>query len=187
MTAHSEHITRTRLPVHDVENAPEASREALAHQAARVGKVINIFGMMANSPALMNVYDLVESHLAEHSTLDDATRQAIHLTVAAVNDCDYCQAAYTGAAKRAGFTVDETIAIRQGALPDRPKLQALITLTRQIADNRGYVDESVWSDVLESGWSEEEILDGYIEVVRTILTNYFNHMVGTELDLPPAP
>jgi alkylhydroperoxidase family enzyme len=72
-------------------------------------------------------------------------------------------------------------------LPDDPKLQALITLTRQIADNRGYVDESVWSDALEAGWSEEEILDAYTDVVRTILTNYFNHLVGTELDLPPAP
>jgi AhpD family alkylhydroperoxidase len=187
MTAQSEHTTRTRLAVLDVESAPEASREALARQATRVGTVINIFGTMANSPALMNVYDLVESYLAEHSTLDDATRQAIHLTVAAVNDCDYCQAAYTGAAKRAGFTVDETIAIRQGALPDHPRLQALMTLTRQIADNRGYVDEAVWSDALEAGWSEEEILDAYTEVVRTILTNYFNHLVGTELDLPPAP
>ncbi|MEX1004543.1 MAG: carboxymuconolactone decarboxylase family protein [Acidimicrobiia bacterium] len=187
MTAHSEHSTRARLPVHDVETAPGAGRAALAHQAVRVGKVINIFGTMANSPALMNVYDLVESHLAEHSTLDNATRQAIHLTVAAVNDCDYCQAAYTGAAKSAGFTVEETIAIRQGALGDHPKLQALITLTRQIADNRGYVDETVWSDTLEAGWSEEEILDAYTDVVRTILTNYFNHLVGTELDLPPAP
>ncbi len=187
MRAQPEHVTGTRLRVHDVETAPEASRDALARQAARVGKVINIFGAMANSPALMNVYDLFESHLAEHSNLDNPTRQAIHLTVAAVNDCDYCQAAYTGAARRAGFTVEETIAIRQGALSGRPKLQALIGLTRQIADNRGYVDESVWSDALEAGWSEEEILDAYTDVVRTILTNYFNHLVGTELDLPPAP
>ncbi len=187
MTAQSEHVTRARLPIHDVSSAPEASREALARRSARGSRAINIFGAMANSPALINVYDLFESHLAEHSNLDNATRQAIHLTVAAVNDCDYCQAAYTAAAKRAGFTVEEAIAIRQGALPDKPKLQALITLTRQIADNRGYVDESVWSDALEAGWSEEEILDTYADVVRTILTNYFNHMVGTELDLPPAP
>lgn len=187
MTARSEHTTRSRLSVHDLESAPEASRAALAKQAKRVGKIINIFGAMANSPVLMNVYDLVETHLAEHSNLDNAARQAIHLTVATVNDCDYCQAAYTGAAKRAGFNINETIAIRQGALPDHPKLQALLTLSRQIADNRGYVDESVWSDALDAGWDEEEILDAYTEVVRTILTNYFNHLVGTELDLPPAP
>jgi AhpD family alkylhydroperoxidase len=152
-----------------------------------MGRVINIFGAMANSPALMEMYDAVESHLAKTSNLDNAVRQAIHLTVAAVNDCGYCQAAYTGAAKRAGFEVDETLQIRRGNLEDDPRLNALPALVRQIADNRGYVDESVWSATLEAGWTTEEILDAYAEVVRTILTNYFNHMVGTDLDLPPAP
>lgn len=187
MTAPSQETTRSRVAVHDLDSAPEVSRQPLANQAKRVGKVINIFGAMANSPALMSVYDRVESHLAEHSNLDDATRQAIHLTVAAVNDCDYCQAAYTGAAKKAGFTVEETIAIRAGAMPERPKLEALLALSRQIADNRGYVDDSVWAAALDAGWGEEEILDAYTDVIRTILTNYFNHMVRTELDLPPAP
>jgi len=187
MTVGSSKHTRSRVRVHDLESAPAASRKALANQARRVGKVLNIFGAMANSPALMNVYDLVESHLAEHSNLDNALRQAIHVTVAAVNDCEYCQAAYTGAAKAAGFTVGQTISLRQGAVPWDHRLQVIVTLARQIADNRGYVDESVWEEALGAGWSEEELLDVYIEVVRTILTNYFNHMVGTELDIPPAP
>jgi hypothetical protein len=39
-----------RVPIHDLETAPESSRDALSHQAERVGKVINIFGAMANSP-----------------------------------------------------------------------------------------------------------------------------------------
>lgn len=106
--------------------------------------------------------------------------------VAAINECGYCQAAYTGAAK-AGFGEEDTIRIRLGSLPADPKLDALLTLCRQIADNRGYVDDSVWAAALEAGWSTEEIVDAYAEVVRTVLTNYFNHLVGTELDLPAPP
>jgi AhpD family alkylhydroperoxidase len=135
----------------------------------------------------MEMYDLVESHLAKESNLDNAARQAIHLTVAAVNDCGYCQAAYTGGAKAAGFTEDECVQIRRGTLSADPKLNALLTLSRQIADNRGYVDDSVWGGAIDAGWATEEILDAYAEVVRTILTNYFNHLVGTELDLPQPP
>lgn len=176
-----------RVQIHDLDSAPQAGRAALEHQAKGLGRVINIHGAMANSPTLINLYDVVETHLAKNSTLDNATRQAIHLTVAAVNDCDYCQAAYTGAATRAGFSEAETIGIRGGSLPDHPKLGTLLRLSRQIADNRGYVDESAWDGALEAGWSIEEILDAYADVVRTILTNYFNHMVGTELDLRPAP
>lgn len=89
----------SRIPVHDIESAPPGSRDPLTRQSERVGKAINIFGGMANSPTLMDMYDLVETHLSKNSNLDDATRQAIHLTVAAVNDCDYWQAAYTGAAR----------------------------------------------------------------------------------------
>lgn len=176
-----------RIPVHDLDTAPKDSHDPLDRQARRVGKVINIFGAMANSPALIEMYDLVESHLAENSNLDNATRQAIHLSVAAVNECGYCQAAYTGAATAAGFDEEETIAIRQGRLPDDPKLEALLSLCRQIADNRGYVDDSVWEGALANGWSREEVLDAYAEVIRTVLTNYFNHLVGTDLDLPEAP
>lgn len=176
-----------RVPIHDLDTAPEGSRDPLGHQAKRVGKVINIFGAMANSPALMEMYDLVETHLAKNSNLDNAARQAIHLTVAAVNDCGYCQAAYTGAAKAAGFDDEECLRIRRGDLSTRPELDSLLALSRQIADNRGYVDDSVWATTQEAGWSTEELLDAYAEVVRTILTNYFNHLVGTELDLPAPP
>ncbi|MEX2252382.1 MAG: carboxymuconolactone decarboxylase family protein [Acidimicrobiia bacterium] len=180
----------TKVPIHDLETAPIGSREPLSRQSERIGRVINIFGAMANSPVLIEMYDLIETHLAKNSNLDNATRQAIHLTVAAVNDCDYCQAAYTGAAKAAGFDIEETIQIRQGKVEGQPKLTALLTLCRQIADNRGWVDDSVWARAIGAGWTVEEILDAYSDVVRTILTNYFNHLVNTEHDLsevPPLP
>lgn len=177
----------TKVPIHDLETAPIGSREPLARQAERVGRVINIFGAMANSPVLMEMYDLVETHLAKNSNLDNATRQAIHLTVAAVNDCAYCQSAYTGAAMAAGFDIEETVQIRRGRVPDDSKLTALLALTRQIADNRGWVDDSVWERALSAGWTFEEVLDAYADVVRTILTNYFNHLVDTEHDLSEIP
>lgn len=176
-----------KVPILDIESAPAGAREPLTRQAERVGRVINIFGAMANSPTLMELYDLVETHLAKNSNLDDATRQAIHLTVAAVNDCHYCQSAYTGAAKAAGFDTEETVQIRQGRVDGQSKLNALLTLCRQIADNRGWVDDSAWERALDAGWSKEEILDAYADVVRTIFTNYFNHLVETDHDLPAAP
>jgi AhpD family alkylhydroperoxidase len=187
VTARPQGTIGSRVPVHDLDSAPEPSRRPLANRADPEGRVHSIFGAMADSPALINVYDMMESHLAAHSRLGDATRQAIVLTVAAVNDCDYDQAASTAAAMAAGFTVEETIAIRRGAIPDRPQLQSLVAFARQIADNRGCVDDSVWSDALDAGWSGGELLDAYSDVIRAILINYFNNLAGTELDIPPAP
>jgi AhpD family alkylhydroperoxidase len=176
-----------RVPIADVETAPEASREVLARQRERLGVSLNIFGAMANAPVLLELYDTMEQLLRSRSSLDDATRQAIHLTVANVNACAYCEAAYTGAARNAGFGLDETVGIRQGVVTGDERLTALLAVCRQIAAHKGHVDDGAWQDALAAGWSERELLEAYADVVRTILTNYFNHMVATPLDLPSAP
>lgn len=176
-----------RVPVHTVDDAPTESRDTLEALGKRVGKVINIYGEMAHAPALLETYANMEQTLREQSSLSESVRQAIHLTVANVNACGYCQAAYTGGAKAAGHSEEATLDIRRGVLPDDEKLTAMLQVCREIAAEKGYVDDTTWKTALESGWSEKELLEGYAEVVRTIFTNYFNHLVGTELDLPEAP
>jgi AhpD family alkylhydroperoxidase len=176
-----------RVPIHSTDDAPEASKEPLQRQSARVGKTISIFGAMAHSPAVIGLYDAAEQLLGERSNLDPRTREAIHLTVANVNDCGYCQAAYTGAAKAQGFSEEQTVQIRRGRVEGDDELTAVLAFARELATNQGYVDDATWKADQEAGWSEVELLDAYADVVRTILTNYFNHLVGTELDLPQPP
>ncbi|MDX1620868.1 MAG: carboxymuconolactone decarboxylase family protein [Nitriliruptorales bacterium] len=176
-----------RVPVHTIDDAPEQSRETLAALSEKMGKTLNIHGEMAHSPALINAYAAYESALREHTSLDESVRQAIHLTVANVNHCDYCQAAYTGAAKKTGFDEETTVAIRKGEVPGDEKLTTALRLAREIAANKGEVGDGTWKDAVEAGWSEEQLLEIYAEVPRTVLTNYFNHLVGTEVDLPTPP
>ncbi|MBW3662758.1 MAG: carboxymuconolactone decarboxylase family protein [Actinobacteria bacterium] len=175
-----------RVPVHTVDDAPDESRETLEALGKRLGKVINIHAEMAHAPVLLEAYATLEGILREKSSLGEPVRQAIHLTVANVNACDYCQAAYTGAAKAAGHSQEDTLAIRRGEVPGDDRLTAMLKVCREVAANKGYVDDIAWKNALGSGWTESELLEGYAEVVRTIFTNYFNHMVGTELDLPAA-
>lgn len=176
-----------RVPVHTVEDAPAESREILQGLEKRFGKVLNIFGEMAHAPALLESYTAIEGVLKERSSLSEPVRQAIHLTVANVNECSYCEAAYTGAAKMAGHSDDDALAIRRGEMPGDEKLTAMLKICREMTTHQGYVEDSTWKAALEAGWSEEELLEGYADVIRTILTNYFNHLVGTELDRREAP
>ena len=176
-----------RVPVHTVESAPADSRETLDALSKKVGKVLNIHGQMAHAPALLKMYATIEQLLSEESSLEQRERTAIHLTVANVNGCDYCQAAYTGTARAAGHTVEDTKAIRRGALPDDARLTALLAVAREIAASTGYVDDATWKAAVDAGWSEQQLLEAHAEVIRTTTTNYFNHLVGTEIDLPEAP
>jgi AhpD family alkylhydroperoxidase len=177
----------TRISVHDIDSAPQASREGLEALHGKYGKTLNIFGAMANAPTLLHAFRAFEGALAEHTSLDTKTREAIHLTVANVNACAYCQGAYTMAAKSTGFDDDEAKDIRRGALPDDERLTALLQVAREIATTKGHVEDTTWKTATEVGWSEEQLLEAYADTVRTIFTNYFNHLVDTEQDVPAAP
>ncbi len=142
---------------------------------------------MANAPAVLNTFLAADGAITDHSSLDRRTREAIHLTVANVNDCSYCQGAYTRAAKAAGFDDEEAKQIRRGELADDERLTALLSVTREIAANKGWIDDRVWQGALDAGWTQEQLLDAFADTVRTILTNYFNHFVDTEQDVPEVP
>lgn len=175
-----------RVPVHGTGDAPSGSQETLKGLEERFGTVLNLFGAMAHAPAVIRSYAAVEETLQETSSLERRTREAIHLAVAEVNECDYCRAAYTGAAKQAGFSDDETVAIRAGQHEDG-QLSALLDVAREIASDRGHVSDETWERARDAGWNDEQLLETFVDTVRTIFTNYFNHVAQVELDLPPAP
>ncbi len=69
----SEEDTVTRIPVHTVESAPEGSRDTLKALAARFGKVLNIHGAMAHSPAVLETYAAIQEALQDTGTFDGRT------------------------------------------------------------------------------------------------------------------
>ncbi len=131
----------SRIPVHTVESAPEGSRDALKALEAKFGKVLNIHGAMAHSPAVLETYAAIQSVLADKGALDARAREIVALAVAAVDECGYCQAAHTLAGKAAGLSEQETIDVRRGNVED-PKTAALVALVREQAANVGHVQDS---------------------------------------------
>lgn len=177
----------TRIPVHTVDDAPEQSRDALKSLEAQYGKVLNIHGAMAHSPAVIQSYLAISQALVEYSTIDAKTREAIALAVGNVDDCDYCQSAHTGGAQKAGWSIDETVQIRRGTFEDDPKVTALLALVREATDNTGNISSSTWQQALDSGWSDVELTEASAHIAINLFTNHFNHLVQTDLDVPAAP
>lgn len=40
---------------------------------------------------------------------------------------------------------------------------------------------------LDAGWTTEELTELSTHIALNLFTNYFNHMVQTDLDIPAAP
>jgi len=87
----------------------------------------------------------------------------------------------------AGWSLEETVAIRNGTAELDPKLAALLAVARQIAGNVGYVPDAAWQEVLQAGWGDTELAELFAHTAANLFTNSFNHYVQTEPDLAAAP
>jgi AhpD family alkylhydroperoxidase len=176
-----------RVPVHAIDDAPEQSREGLRGLARRMGRLLNIHGEMAHAPVVLAAYQGIQQAIAGHGSFAARTREAIALAVAAVDNCAYCQSAHTAGGQAAGWSLAETVAIRDGTALLDPKLASLLAAAREIAGNVGYVADATWQAAQEAGWTDAELAELFAHVAANLFTNYFNHYVQTEPDLPAAP
>ncbi|MDQ1583127.1 MAG: hypothetical protein QOF36_1181 [Microbacteriaceae bacterium] len=176
-----------RIPVHTTTTAPKDSVALAEKLKQKHGKLLNIHAGMADSPAVIAAYDGISTAIATHGTLDARTREAIALAVGNENDCAYCQAAHTGSARRVGFSVEETIAIRANTIDFDDKLAALTDLVREAARNTGSVSPEAWNRALAAGWTRAELSETFAHLAVNLYTNFFNHYAETELDIPHAP
>ncbi len=171
----------TTFPVHSSETAPEGSKPILAAAQKKFGFVPNLFRVMAEAPAAGEAYMAVMD-IFESSSLSDAEKQTILLSVSFVNECDYCMAAHTKVASMKGVPAEIIEALRSGAtLPDT-KLDALAVLTRSIVETRGWPIEAAKEAFFAAGYGASEYLEVIVGVTVKTLSNYVNHAADTPLD-----
>ena len=60
-------------------------------------------------------------------------------------------------------------------------------VAREFTADVGNTSDEAWQKALDAGWSEEQLTELTTHVTLNLLTNYFNHHVHTELDVPKAP
>ena len=55
---------------------------------------------------------------------------------------------------------------------------------RSVVIERGWVNDEALQRVRDAGYSEGEIVEIIANVSLNLLTNYINHVAGTEVDFP---
>ncbi len=160
---------------------PEDSKRVLAAAQNKFGFVPNLFRVMAEAPAAAEAYMAVMD-IFESSSLSDAEKQTILLSVSFVNECTYCVAAHTMVAGMKNVPAAIIDALRSGTtLPD-PKLDALAVLTRSIVETRGWPTEPAKAAFFAAGYGTREYLEVIVGVTVKTLSNYVNHAADTPLD-----
>lgn len=169
------------FPDHDTESAPKDARPALTDAERRFGMLPNLMRKMATAPALLKGY-LALGELFEQTSFSPAEQQVVLLSVSRDNRCDYCMGAHSVLADMAGVPKAVTDALRDGkSLPD-PRLEALRRFTTAVVEARGWVEEAALAEFQEAGYDAQQVLEVVLGVGMKTLSNYTNHLVGTELD-----
>ncbi len=172
--------------VHTEDTAPEASREALAKVKQRFGRLPNLYGIMAESPAAITGYSSIGAAL-QLSTLTPAEQQLLMLVISRENGCDYCVAAHSAGARRAKLDAEVIQAVRDGdPIPDA-RLQALGAFCQLVVEKRGWVSGEDIDAFLAAGFAKANVMDVVLVVGMKTISNYINHVAETELDAALEP
>ena len=168
--------------VHTPETAPDAAKPLLEKsQKAFGGMIPNLYGVMAESPALLETYQAL-GKLFSKTSLDTYEQQIVWLTVNYENECTYCMAAHSVVAKGVGVSDEDVQALRVGAPLADPKHEALRRFTAHMVKARGWADPAEIKKLLAAGYTTETILDVILGIGHKTLSNYTNHVAHTPVD-----
>jgi uncharacterized peroxidase-related enzyme len=146
---------------------------------------INIFKSMINSPAAVEAY-LAMNEALSNGLLDAAEREIVELAVSQANKCDYCLAAHTGLARKAGLSADDAKGARRGVL-NNAKHSALATFAIALHEKKGWVSDDDLRAFKDAGYTDGHVAEVVANYAHATFSNFFNHVNDSELDLPAAP
>lgn len=164
-------------------DVPEKSEEILNNTKKSFGMIPNMYKNMAFNASLLDAYTYAYNSYRSQSGFNSIEQEVIFLSVAHENSCEYCVSVHSVIADTMSkVPIEITEAIRKGeALPD-PKLNALSKFTRSMTINRGIVTSGELEEVMSFGYSPAHILGIITAVAVKTMSNYANHLTGTELD-----
>lgn len=171
------------LPPLTEANADSIAAGRMRAAQAGFGFVPNMYGVMANSPGLLDTYVHGYERFRALSGFTPAEQEVVLLAVSRENGCTYCVAAHSFIAdKMSGVTPAVTDAIRDGQpIPDA-RLAALHDFTRTMVVKRGLPDSADVNAFLAAGYSERQILEVVLAIAVKTLSNYANHLCHTPVD-----
>lgn len=167
---------------HSSESAPAACADMLAAMEREGSGVPNLVGVLAESPAALHAYASLHQINAEHSSLTAQQQHVVFLTASYENECAYCVAGHSAAAKADGVDTRLINALRDGnQLPDA-SLETLRSFTAELVIGRGFVGQHSLRAMLDAGYTRANVLDVIVAIASKTISNYVCQLTGVPLD-----
>ncbi|HEU0031242.1 MAG TPA: carboxymuconolactone decarboxylase family protein [Kofleriaceae bacterium] len=172
----------TRIAALEPADTHGKTRATLDAVHRMLGATPNLFRVAAQAPAVLDGLVALSGALSQGS-LAARDREAIAITVAEANGCDYCLSAHTALGKRAGLADADLDRARDHTAAD-PRLAAILAFAHELVVARGRVGEAAVAAAREAGLGDRELLEIIGNVAVNVLTNYINLVAETPIDFP---
>lgn len=163
-------------------NANSEVAGTLSAVKGKLGMLPNLFATLAQAPTVLKGY-LGLAETLGGGRLTPAQREIIALAVGQANACQYCLSAHILLAQGAGLDSNDIVLARSGNAATRLDA-ALAGLARKLTEQRGKLDSSDLEAYRHAGVDDGLMLEVVAAVALNTLTNYVNHVAGTEVDFP---
>ena len=176
-------ITKLALTPKTIETADPISKITLEATKKGMGMIPNMYGGMANNPALLDAYSYSYKSFRENAGFTSQEQEIIFLSVAFENNCEYCMSAHSFVAdKISNVPVEVTDAIRNNTKIEDIKYSALSEFSKVMTAKRGNPSEEDIDAFLTAGYTENHILGIIAGIGVKTMSNYFNHVFNTPVD-----
>lgn len=164
------------------ESANSEQRNLLNAIQSQLGMIPNFLRVFAQSPDALRAF-LGLHHIANHGSLDAATRERIALALAQQNECQYCLSAHTAIGRKAGLNGAEIEANRAGTSQDA-KAAVAVKFARALVEHKGEVTNAELQAMRDAGFSESDIVETITHVGMNIMTNILGKASRVSIDFP---
>ena len=149
-----------------------------------MGKVPNAYLTIGgNSPDVLG--QMLQLNAALHKgSLSARELEAINLAVSEESGCDYCLAAHTLMAKKAGYTDEQTLELREARFSGDARIDALVQFVQYLVSTRGTVSADRVASFREAGFSDQQVVETIGAVSAILFTNMVNRVNDTVVDFP---
>lgn len=174
-------IASVDFSVHDIESAPAEARSDLEATQRAFGMIPNLEGVMAGAPALLASYAFAWERF-DSTSLTPVERQVVYQTANFENDCEYCVPWHSFLAEKAGMSMEDVAALREGAPLGDARLEALRVFARALIHARGRIAPAALEAFYAAGYGPQQALEVVLGIAIKTMSNYTNAIAGTPLD-----
>ena len=167
-------------------DASGASAEVFAAIKKSIGMLPNSFATVGTHTPIGLSTMLQLDQVIATSTLSKADNEVVRVVVSELAGCDYCLAAHTMLAKKAGLSRSTILQLRAGQPSGDAKRDALAGFVRMLVTTSGTVNVGALQAVFAAGYTERQVIEISMAIAAITFTNLINRINDTTLDFPKA-